>query len=292
MKLLHILLSFAILLQGVPVLPLYAKESKTTKEQKKVEKKEKKTRLLFLGVDLKGDKKELEGTVASLEELVTARLRKIKNLEVLTKSEIQLMLAVEQQKQLLGCESNVSCMAEIGGALGAGLILSGSLTVISSENLSLSMKLIDINKAKVISQYTEQFKKQDFEKEMVDVASRSVTLLFEKGGMHIEMEKPVDYVMLGAFTIGAIALAASGYFGYKVKQANDAYDSLKKEQQQNGLYLYSGASMKELADGQKYQNYHLITLGTGIVGIAVGAYKLFFGGQNKKKKQSKSQKNH
>lgn len=47
--------------------------------------------------------------------------------KVTTSRDLEQVLGLERQKQLLGCESNTACMAELVSALGVDAILSGSL---------------------------------------------------------------------------------------------------------------------------------------------------------------------
>ncbi len=74
---------------------------------------------------------------------------------VFAQTELDSMLAFEKQKDLLGCESNVSCLAEIGGALGADALVLGSLGKVGSVFI-LSMKLVDTNRAVVLRHLSEE----------------------------------------------------------------------------------------------------------------------------------------
>ena len=46
--------------------------------------------------------------------------------EVLAPSDIQAMIGLERMKDLVGCENDSSCLTELGGALGADLLIGGS----------------------------------------------------------------------------------------------------------------------------------------------------------------------
>src|SRR4051794_12620642 len=46
--------------------------------------------------------------------------------DVISSADIEAMLSYERKRDLLSCEDNTSCLAEIGGALGADLMVSGS----------------------------------------------------------------------------------------------------------------------------------------------------------------------
>jgi hypothetical protein len=86
---------------------------------------------------------------ASLTDVVTASLGDLRAFVVLSRADIQQMLAFEEQKQLAGCDAS-ACLAEIGGALGVALLVSGSVGKVGST-LLLSLTLTDTASAKVIA---------------------------------------------------------------------------------------------------------------------------------------------
>jgi hypothetical protein len=61
-----------------------------------------------------------------LTDAVVAELRKLERLSVIGLDEVQAMLDLEAQKQLAGC-SESSCIAEIAAALGADILVVGSV---------------------------------------------------------------------------------------------------------------------------------------------------------------------
>ncbi len=74
-----------------------------------------------------------------LTSLLLTHLSSVKGLTTIGEADFEAMLGVERRKDLLGC-TDASCMAEIGGALGADLILHGEVgTLGSSYNLNLSV---------------------------------------------------------------------------------------------------------------------------------------------------------
>jgi hypothetical protein len=64
------------------------------------------------------------------------------------------MLGMERQKELLGCD-DISCMAQIGGALGVDALLSVKVGKIGST-YRLSASLIHIAKAEVLVRASTQ----------------------------------------------------------------------------------------------------------------------------------------
>ncbi len=82
------------------------------------------TKLAVLDLKDKGVDKEL---VQSLTDVVTAALNRLEVFDVISRDEILRIVEFEQQKQLLGCDSESACLAEIGGALGVRALVTGSV---------------------------------------------------------------------------------------------------------------------------------------------------------------------
>jgi TolB-like protein len=69
--------------------------------------------------------------------------------DVVSQADIMTLLGFERQKRILGCSED-SCLAELGGALGADYVLSGQVGEIGSR-YHLSVQLLDARRGKVIA---------------------------------------------------------------------------------------------------------------------------------------------
>jgi hypothetical protein len=65
------------------------------------------------------------------------------------------MLAFESQKQLLGC-TEVSCLAEIGGALGADFLITGQISLVGDAYI-IQLQLANIALAKIESRVSREY---------------------------------------------------------------------------------------------------------------------------------------
>jgi hypothetical protein len=102
-------------------------------------------RLAFLDLNPGADvSKEV---AQSAGELLVVALSETGKFDVITKSDVKAILGYEAQAQLLGC-GEASCMVDLGGALGAAYLVSGSLSRLGGQ-LQLVLSLIDVNKATV-----------------------------------------------------------------------------------------------------------------------------------------------
>ncbi len=68
--------------------------------------------------------------------------------DVITTADIESMLSYEKQKDLLGCQDDTACLAELGGALGADLMIAGSVGKLG-DTYNVSLTLLDIKRAEV-----------------------------------------------------------------------------------------------------------------------------------------------
>lgn len=82
-----------------------------------------------------------------LTDTVATELSENTDCKVITQADIAAMLDFEAQKAACGVDS-VSCLAEIGGALGVGRVVTGSIGKLGSS-FTLQLKLVDISKAEV-----------------------------------------------------------------------------------------------------------------------------------------------
>ena len=104
-----------------------------------------KPRLAFIELT-PGAEVSKEVAQAAGDQLVVA-LAETGKFDVITKGDVKAILGYEAQAQLLGC-GEASCMVDLGGALGAAFLVSGSLSRLGGQ-LQLVLSLIDVNKAAV-----------------------------------------------------------------------------------------------------------------------------------------------
>ena len=90
----------------------------------------------------------------TLENLFGSVLVDLKRFEVIQKQDLGTLLEVGQQKQLLGCDDE-SCLADVGVALGARWIISGSLALLGGRRV-LTLKLVDAQSVRLQKQLTRR----------------------------------------------------------------------------------------------------------------------------------------
>jgi hypothetical protein len=93
-----------------------------------------------------------EGTRAMLpgvlDDYLLTAAQKVGGFEVISQDDINVLLGLERQKELLGCEE-VSCFAEIGGALGVDRIAAWEVSRVGAE-WAVAGRLLDVRAATVV----------------------------------------------------------------------------------------------------------------------------------------------
>lgn len=95
------------------------------------------TGLSYAGLDPK------EGD--ALIDFFADRLGSASGLNIVTQSQVSGLLGFERQRALLGCaDAGIACMAELAGAMGIDLLLTGSLAKVDG-GFTVSMKLVNVH---------------------------------------------------------------------------------------------------------------------------------------------------
>lgn len=99
--------------------------------------------LLALAFALSAAAAAPDDDVALLSGLITAELAKQPGVEVVASADVRTQLELEGNRQALGCDTaSASCLAELAGAMGTRLVVSGTVGRLGSE-ISLQLSLFD-----------------------------------------------------------------------------------------------------------------------------------------------------
>ncbi len=219
----------------------------------------------------------LEGAVGSLPDLIGATLQEAGPYDVITASDIRSLLGLEAQRQLLGCADDSSCLAEIGGALGAAYLLRGRL-VPFGERLVLTLSVIDTEVAKPVHRHTEAV---DRIEALLPAARRSA----EAVARAIARQRGLDLgrppapasrqaaPVLGWVALGAGGLLAAGGAGL-VYHANGTLAALA-EQGDPEARLRTRITYPQ-AEGALLQRQVGVGLVIGGAAVAAASYLVFF----------------
>lgn len=204
---------------------------------------------------------------------------------VIGASDVRAMIQFDAQKSKLGCQET-GCLAEIGGALGAQEVISGSLVRLG-DTFVLTLRRVDVAKAVVISDASETVKGAK-EEQLLDALHTGTEQLFRIDDSHAVLASPRNYnpdsavestpppresgsghsralpLLLG---IGALAAAVVAVYG--AVQVAD-FQNLKSQSasQQGSVSITDGASAQNSAT---VGTYLLIGGAIAAVGLGTGA---------------------
>jgi hypothetical protein len=103
-------------------------------------------RVKLLVLDLKANDVE-PTTVKTIQGIVTARLAEYAELEVISGEDMRNLVQLEAERQSMGsCSEEASCMAELADALGAELVVFGSVGALDTARV-LNLNLFDSKSA-------------------------------------------------------------------------------------------------------------------------------------------------
>ncbi len=120
----------------------------------------------------------VEGVDEALGAMATSSLSQVcgarSELEVVTTEDLAAMATNEQQKQVLGCEANVSCMAEVSEWAQTENVLKANLGRVG-EMYAFTLSLVNSKRAQVAGRAQREFRNQE---ELPKVAEELVLELF------------------------------------------------------------------------------------------------------------------
>ncbi|MFO0600214.1 MAG: hypothetical protein U0228_33200 [Myxococcaceae bacterium] len=146
-------------------------------------------------------------------------------LQVITASEIKQALALDRQRQLLGCDTG-SCIAEISGALGVDGLITGTVARVG-KRLAVSLRIISTgNKTLALADL-----QADSESELVDLLTREAprladdvkVALFGRPSPLASLKKAwwVPVLLGGVAAAVGTTFASLGWARYGALQAHD-----------------------------------------------------------------------
>jgi len=108
-----------------------------------------------------------EKTAASVEELLLNALQRTGRFALIGRSDIAGLIGFERQKQLVGCNQDNQCAAEIAGAMGVSFLAMTSFARLGSTFI-LSMKIIQVAGARVAVRVERRVRSEDDLPDAVD----------------------------------------------------------------------------------------------------------------------------
>jgi len=103
-------------------------------------------RLAVLGVT--GGEGFTPKQITTIEELLLVALQESGRIKVVGRTDLDTLVGLEKQRQMAGCSDNVTCIAELAGALGVETVAVADVGRLGSQTV-VSVKVIDARNASV-----------------------------------------------------------------------------------------------------------------------------------------------
>jgi hypothetical protein len=135
----------------------------------------------------------LSGVPAQMGAVVLQALmgevRKLDRTSAIGMDEIRLLIAMEAERQLTGCDED-SCLSEIAEALGADVVLAGSIARVGEQTF-FTLRRLEQAQAQVSAQFTRTLVAQNGE-EVLAVLGAAVESLFPERTLRTGQTRGVD----------------------------------------------------------------------------------------------------
>jgi hypothetical protein len=241
-------------------------------------------RLAVPDVKVTGDLPQRQ--LALFESSMLAEFRKLEGVSAIGMGEIREMLSFEYQRQMLGCQADEACLAEIGGALGTDEMVHASI-IVEASTANLSMKRINMRSARVVGSHTKRLTRAGGE-ELLGAVGPAVQELFQDRQLRAGMTRGVDKAVALRLnppplpkwpfyaTASAAVLAAGAGTVYAV-MSQDAANQYNDLAQQALTESVPGAQLKQLEDTaeSRAKNANVLFITAGTLGVAAGVMALF-----------------
>lgn len=196
----------------------------------------------------------------ALGDAITTEVSRRGYFQVISSEDVRTLISVERQRQLMGCgEEAQSCLAELAGALGAQLTLSGSVGRIG-DSYQLTLQTLDSQKGTPLGRTTRVGRTPEDLREAVPYAVAEAT--------GTPLPQPPSRVLPITMMAGGAAMIIGG--GVLGLQAINSDSDIHNE-------LVAGLKTPELlrsaevyrADIQRVQFMRTLSLATMITGAAL-----------------------
>lgn len=206
-----------------------------------------------------------ERVSSALSEAVTAEAANRSIFQVISSKDVQTMLGVERQKQMIGCSEGSSCLTELGGALGARFVMSGSVARLG-PSFQLSLQTIDTKTAQPVGRSSR------IAKDLGELRGLIPWAVAEATGTPLP-PPPSRWLPYTLIAGGGLAAVAGGIAGFNALTREEVIASELAHGKTNPAALRPAteyATEADIVGRQKLQA--LLGLGAGAALVALGLY--------------------
>lgn len=224
--------------------------------------------------------------VALLETALLAELRKLEGTSVIGMNEIRQMLSFEYQRQMMGCQADGQCLAEIAGALGVDEMVHATV-IVAGKTSTFSLHRISMRQARVVGSHTRRLDRAGGEELLGDVGP-AVQEVFPDRPLRAGAVRGVDPSVALRLnppplprwpffaTAGAAALAAAGGAVAGLMSA-DAQSQWRRLANRAATEPVSGAQLADLESTarSRARTANVLFVAAGTLAVAAGVEAFF-----------------
>jgi hypothetical protein len=224
--------------------------------------------------------------VALLETALLAELRKLEGVSVIGMGEIRQMLSFEYQRQMMGCQADGQCLAEIAGALGVDEMVHVSV-IVEGKISTFSLRRISMRQARVVGSHGKRLDRAGGE-ELLGAVGPAVQQAFPDRALRDGATRGVDKSIAlrlnppplprWAFyaTAGAAVLAGAGGVGAGVMSA-DAQRQWRRLADQANTQPVAGSQLAALESTarSRARTANVLFVAGGALAVAAGVEAFF-----------------
>jgi hypothetical protein len=157
------------------------------------------------------------GRGTAIVDYLAERLSAGGGLRVTTPTEIQAILGQERQRQLFGCADDHACLVELSGALGAEVLVVGSVARVGSE-LIATLKCVNATNGTVRGSWSTRAKSEEELLDFVDGTAKNIRALLLGSAPELPSSSRSPLRFVPAIAGGVAVVAAVVLFSFAFSQ--------------------------------------------------------------------------
>jgi hypothetical protein len=179
--------------------------------------------------------------LAVLSQALVTEVRKVEGISAVGMAEIRELLSLEYQRQMLGCQADEKCIAEIAGALGVDVLVSSQLAVVDGVS-TFTLSRIEMRAMRTTASAQKRLTRRRGGEEVLGATGEMVAALFpdrplragETRGVSPQVARCLNPPPLPTWafytTAGVAAAFASGGVAYGLSSngSRDRYNRLAR----------------------------------------------------------------
>ncbi len=200
----------------------------------------------------------------ALTEAVASEIAARGVFQVMSSGDVQTLLGVERQKQMLGCNEASSCLTELGGAIGARFVMSGSVAQLG-PSFQLSLQTLDTRTTQPVGRSSR------IGKDLGELRQLVPWVVAEAAGTPLP-PPPSRLLPYSVIAAGGLSVVLGGVAGFNALARDEVISAELQNGKANPAGLRSASDYAyeaQVISRQKIQAVVALGLGVGLVALGL-----------------------